>query len=261
MTPALSADDLINELSKVIDLTFAREAIRSYIEMQQRFWAGDWKPAELDAGRLCEAVSRAIFQLDTGTVTHSNLPGTICDQLSSKKISHQLSDKDRSHICKAIGVVYKFRSDRGPVHISPVHTANQIDSMFVLHTGKWILAEFLRLAWNQDRQAIGRVIEELAQVDHSLIHELDGKPMVMSTNVTISEEILVLLFHAQGYRLNRKDIQASVVNRSTSAVNAAIRRLIDSKEVRVASNGDIVMIPTGQNRVMTQIVPKLGETR
>lgn len=261
MTPALSPAELINRLSSIVNLAFARDAILSYVEMQQRFWAGDWKPAELDAGRLCEAVSRALLQLDTGTVTHANLPGAIRDQLLSKKIQHKLDEKDRYHICKAIEVVYKFRSDRGPVHISPVHTANHIDSVFVLHAGKWILAEFLRLAWNQDRQAIGRVIEQLAQLDHSLIHELDGQPMVTAKDVTTAEEILILLFHATGYRMSRKDIHSAVVNRSVTGVNTALRSLGDSKEVRVASNGDIAITPPGQNRVMTHVVPRLSKSK
>jgi hypothetical protein len=255
---SLSPADLIAELSKVVDPSFASDAIKSYVEMQQRFWAGDWKPAELDGGRLCEAVSRAVYQLDTGVVTNSLLPGAICDQLAIKNANHKLGDKDRSHICKAIAAVYKFRSDRGPVHISPTHTANHIDSVFVLHAGKWILAEFLRLAWNQDRDEIARVIEQLAQLDHSLIHELDGVPMVTATGLTTAEEILVLLHHADGYRLSRKDIHTTVKNRTADAVNKAIRKLDQDKEVRVAANGDIAIVPRGQTRVMTKIVPKLN---
>jgi hypothetical protein len=226
--------------------------------MQQRFWAGDWKPAELDAGRLCEAVSRALLQVDLGIISHTDTPGPIRDQLLSKKISHKLNEKDRFHISKAIEVVYKFRSDRGAVHISAVHTANHIDSVFVLHAGKWILAEFLRLVWNQDKEEIARVIEQLAQLDHSLIHELDGKPMVTSKIVTTAEEILILLFHAPGYRLGRSDIHGLVVNRSKAGVNAAIRSLIESKEIRTASNGEVAITPPGQNRVMTQIVPRIN---
>lgn len=258
MKTALLPDDLIAQLSTIVDPAFARDAVQSYVEMQRRFWAGDWKPAELDAGRLCEAVSRALYQLDRGSITHSDLPGAICDQLRSKKVTHNLDPKDRNHACNAIEAVYKLRSDRGVVHISPVHTANQIDSVFVLHAGKWILAEFLRIAWNQDMQVISRVIEHLAQLDHSLIHELDGKPMVTAKDVTTAEEILILLFHAAGYRLSRKEIQDSVVNRSTRGVNAAIQSLAELKEVRFASNGDIALTPPGQSRVMIQIVPKLN---
>jgi hypothetical protein len=147
----LTPDQLTQALSGIVDPTFAQSAIESYIEMQQRFLAGDWGPTELDAGRLCEAVSRALYQMDSGTVTHSQLPQEIRRKLLDEDgvtRSHVLGQKDRLHITKAIDTVYKFRSDRGAVHISPTYTADYMDSMLVVHVGKWILAEFLRLAWN-----------------------------------------------------------------------------------------------------------------
>ena len=56
-----SSNDLITELARSIDPSFADAVVSSYVEMQQRFLAGDWQPAELDGGRLCEAVSRACY--------------------------------------------------------------------------------------------------------------------------------------------------------------------------------------------------------
>lgn len=255
MTP----DELIRQLSSSVDIIFAQEAVQSYIGMQQRFLAGDWKPAELDGGRLCEAVSRAIFQLDTGIVDHSKLPGAIRDYLiEQKNASHHLGYQDRFHIAKAIEVTYKFRSDRGAVHISPVHSANYMDSMLVLHAGKWILAEFLRLAWGQDRNVIGEVISQLVQLDHSLIHELDGKPLVLSTNVSVPEEILLLLNHASGNRLSRKDIGNYASRRSSGAVSNAITNLVGSREIRRTDDGDLVLTPNGQKRLQKHVIPNLA---
>lgn len=77
----ISAAQLVTELSTTVEQAFAMAIVESYVEMQQRFLAGDWKPAELDGGRLCEAVSRALYQIDSGVVTHTDLPGTLCDWL------------------------------------------------------------------------------------------------------------------------------------------------------------------------------------
>src|SRR5437868_4313682 len=106
----LSTKQLTDELAKIVDPSFASAILDSYVEMQQRFFAGDWKPAELDGGRLCEAVSRALYQLDSGVVTHGELPGALCDWLEdfNKKRTHNLTDGDRRHFCKAIRMVYKF---------------------------------------------------------------------------------------------------------------------------------------------------------
>ncbi len=74
----------------VVNPTFAEAAVTAYIEMQQRYLVGDWKPAELDGGRLCEAISRAVLQLDTGRVDHRRLPGKIQDRATSPQASKEV---------------------------------------------------------------------------------------------------------------------------------------------------------------------------
>src|SRR4051794_20366235 len=101
---------LAEELSAVIDPAFARAAVDAYVETEQRFLAGDWQPAELDGGRLCEAAARTLLQLDTGTVSHSELPRAAQVILLDKNRPHALGEKDRQHITKVIDLVYKFRS-------------------------------------------------------------------------------------------------------------------------------------------------------
>jgi len=150
--------------------------------MQQRFLAGDWKPAELDGGRLCEAVSRALYQLDSGVITHSELPGTLGDWLEdfNKKRSHALAEGDRRHFCKAIRLAYKFRSDRGPVHISPIYTANYMDSMLILHVGNGCSpSSYVSLGPLTNKSS--PIQSPDCQLQHTLIHELDGKPLVLAS--------------------------------------------------------------------------------
>ncbi len=158
----LSAKQLATELAKIVDPSFASSIVDSYTEMQQRFYAGDWQPSELDGGRLCEAVARACYQLDSGTVTHSQLPKELCEKLEDEANlrPHTLYAKARRHISRAIMLVYKFRSDRGSVHISPDYSANEMDSILMVHAGKWIFAEFLRLAWNKDRKVIASAVTQ-----------------------------------------------------------------------------------------------------
>ena len=134
--------------------------------------AGDWQPTELDGGRLCEAISRGLLQIDTGRIDHYKLPGKVREDILNNNLPHKVSSKDRYHLAKVIEVVYGFRSDRGAVHISSDYTANYMDSMLVIHTSKWIFAEFLRLAWNQDRKIIAETIAQIVQLEHSVIHEL-----------------------------------------------------------------------------------------
>ncbi len=257
---SVSKVQLAAELATVVDSAFAQAIVDGYVEMQQRFLAGDWKPAELNGGRLCEAVSRALYQLDSGAITHSDLPGALCDLLEdfNKKRTHKLAEGDRRHFCKAIRLLYKLRSDRGAVHISPVYTANYMDSMLVLHVGKWMFAEFLRLAWTADKQMIADTIAQLVQLQHTLIHELDGQPLVLACGIPASDEILLLLNHAAGNRLSRAAIREYARLQKTGTLNAAITKLIAGRQIRPAENADLVLTPRGQQRVMNEIIPRYG---
>jgi hypothetical protein len=255
----LSSKQLVAELEKIVDPAFASAIVESYVEMEQRFFAGDWQPAELDGGRLCEAISRALYQLDCGYVMHTDLPGKICDFLEdfNNKRTHNLAENDRRHFCKAIRLVYKFRSDRGAVHISPDYTANEMDSVLMLHAAKWMFAEFLRLAWNKDRKIIGETIADIVQLEHPVIHEVDGTPLVLDHNVTGPEEVLMLLSHADGHRLQKEELTRQAKN-NTSSLGVAISRLTKTNEIRTTGTpGELAITPKGQKRVIENIIPKL----
>lgn len=246
----LTPKQLKVELAAIVDPAFAEAIIDSYVEMQQRFLAGDWQPSELDGGRLCEAVARAVYQMNSGIITHSQLPGAICEKLEDEKNQHKhtLAHSDRLHICKAISLVYKFRSSRGSVHISPVYSADFMDSMLMVHDGKWILAEFLRLAWTKDKTLISRPSRRSSNWNFSLIHELEGVPLVLDEKVSAPVEILLLLNHADGHKITRDQVTAQCKNNTAAAVSTAITRLMKANDIRsTPTAGEIALTPKGRS--------------
>lgn len=249
---------IIDQLSMVVDASLAQAAVESYVDMQKRFLAGDWGPSELNGGKLSEAVSRCLLQLDSGRIDHRKLPGKVREDLLNKSLAHALKFVDRLHIAKVIDVVYKFRSDRGAVHISTTYTANFMDSMLVLHSGKWMLAELLRLALKKDRETVGEIIEQLVQLEHSLIHELDGKPLVLAKKISAPYEVLVLLNHASGNQLTRSQLREYATGQSAQNVNVAISRLLSDKDIRAVDENTVALTPKGQQRVLTEIMPALN---
>ncbi|MBD2412766.1 hypothetical protein FACHB389_07135 [Nostoc calcicola FACHB-389] len=251
-----TSEQLIRELAKIVDSHFANAVVECYVEMQQRFLAGDWQPTELDGGRFCEAISRCLLQMDTGKIDHRKLPGEIRKNLLDNSIPHKLGLKDRYHLAKVIEIVYGFRSDRGAVHISTKYTANYMDSMLVLHASKWIFAEFLRLVWNQDRKVVAETIAQIVQLEHSIIHELDGKPLVLARDISATDEVLLLLYHAANNRLSRAELREQAVGQNPQNVSVAISRLIKNKDIRSVAEDEVVLTPNGQKRILEQVLPK-----
>jgi hypothetical protein len=256
----LTVPELIAELSTIVDPDLARIAVESYVQMQNRFLVGDWKPSELDGGALCEAVSRCLFQLDTGRISHKKSVAEVRSFLLDEKgvNPHRILPKDRKHICNAIQVAYKFRSDRGVAHISKEYDANLMDSMLIVHLGKWVLAEFLRLAWNKDRNVIAEVISRLVQIEHALIHELDGVPLVLATHLTAQEEILMLINHAPANRLPRAALKDQAPSLSPQQISGALSIMTDKRQIRPTTDGEIALTPFGSKRILEEIVPKIN---
>jgi hypothetical protein len=254
MTP----DQLKGDLAKIIDPALATVLVDSYREMQQRYYAGDWDPTEFDGGQCCEAVVRALYEVDTGASTTLSV-GDICSQLrkASPPPTHRLTQKDREHFCRILQSIYNFRNDRGIAHITltPDHDANLMDATLIVQTVKWLYCEFFRLARNLDRTKVVQVIEAMIQLEHPLIHELDGRPMVMSTKLSVGEEALLLLNHSPGGQLSKDQLRAGIPAKPT-AVNMAVMRLMDSRFTRLADNGDVAITPLGQRRVREEILPK-----
>lgn len=256
----ITPEQLQQDLSAVIDPALAKQLVESYTQMRQRYYAGDWQPSELNGGgQFCEAMARALYQVDTGIVDHSHLPNDIVNQLKSRTppAPHRLDYKDRDHFCRVLQTTYKFRSDRGVAHVSSTYTANHLDATLIIATVKWMFAEFLRLAWKRDRSEVVAIIEAIIQLEHPLIHEHESKPLILSNLLSTPEEVLVLLQHAMSGSLTRSELKEAINYKDQSTVNKAITRLIAEKEVRLSNGGEVVITPLGQKRVHEEILPKL----
>lgn len=256
----ITSEQLKQDIAAFIDPSLASQLVDSYTHMQQRFYAGDWKPSELHGGQFCEAVARALYQFDTGIIEHE-LPGKICDLLLDRgtklSVHHHIDSKHRNHFCRVLQTIYKLRSDRGVAHISGLFNANQLDAMLIVSSVKWLFGEFLLLTWKKDRSEVISIIETLVQFEHPLIHDLDGEPLILSNDLSAAEEVLVHLQHSQSGRLTRNELK-QFIKKDQSTVGRAISRLSSSKEVRISKSGDVVITPLGQARARENIIPKLS---
>jgi len=252
----MTSERLKQELSTIVAPFLAGQLVSSYTEMMQRFYAGDWKPSELDGGQFGEAVGRAVYQVDTGIYTDRLLVNDLLKELRSNSISHSLTWKDRSLFCQILQATYGFRNNRGVAHISPTYTANHLDAMLVVANVKWMFAEFLRLAWKKDRSEIAVTIESIIQLEHPLIHELDGQPLLLTTSLSGAEEILVLLQHSLDGSRPKIELKQAI-RKDASTFSRAMSRLTDERKVRLNTTGNVVITPLGRKQVYEDILPKL----
>lgn len=215
---------LLSQLVPPLDAQLAQQLVDEFISQEKRFIQRDWEPSTLDGGQFCEILARIVYHIDSGNL-NPNRDVDHCLQYVEDKDGqnkHRIQPrKDALHMAKVIRTVYKFRSDRGAVHISPTYKANQMDSKLVLEGVRWLFSETLRLWWSKDREQVASAVRELLQFDVPAVGKFENIVMVQRTDLPASDEILVLLHYAGEQGFSRRQLGQYVMHpapRITEAV-------------------------------------------
>ena len=257
----INKDSLLKQVSPPLNIDLTKQLLDEFISLDKRFVLRDWEPATLDGGQFAEAAARIIYHQDSGNLSQRRPVNKCLNYVEDEKNqnSHNFPERKASlHLCKVVRTIYKFRSDRGAVHIDPDYSANHIDSKLVIENAKWVLSELLRIFWTGDRKIVASTIRYLAEYDIPAIAEYDGTFLLQRTDCTTEEEILIILYHAGESGLNRKQLGLSV-RKDAAGISRAIKQLASNKrrEIYLLSNKQYRLTDIGIRRVLKDLSEKL----
>ena len=219
---------LVNSLSPPLDALLATQLVDEFVSMEQRFIQRDWGVAELDGGQFCEALGRLLYEADSRNLSHTKSFSDCVDYIFKDQVKHTISPRhDAIHICKSLQLVYKFRSQRGAVHITPNYSPNHMDAKLVIEVVRWCMSECLRVLGQGDRESIAKMIRELLQFDVPVIGVYEDKLQVQRTDLPVQDEVIMLLHFSGEEGMSRRDVgqycmgSAPSVTRSLQALCAA----------------------------------------
>lgn len=198
---------LVAQLAPPLDLQLAQDLVDEFISQEKRFIQRDWEPSQLDGGQFCEVLARVVYHQDSGTINRGKEFKECLQYLQDEKNPHTIKPRRHAlHIAKVLGTIWKFRSERGAIHISPDYEANHMDSRFLLEGVRWCFAETLRIFWTRDQERVASAIRELLQFDVPAIGKFEDVLLVQRTDLSASEEILLLLHYAGEAGFTRKEL-------------------------------------------------------
>jgi hypothetical protein len=250
---------LIAELSPPMDATLADQLVEEFASQEKRYIQSDWGPSQLDGGQFCEILSRIVYHLDSGVLAPSKDFNDACKYIENDSVSHAISPRGTAlHIVRVMRTVYKFRSQRGAVHISPTYTPNHMDSRLVIENVRWLFNETVRLYWNGDRESAAKAIRETIRFEVPCVAKYDDRLLVQRTDLSAEEEILLLLFHAGEAGLSRGQLGQSAL-RSPSVISRALANLTSpsARQIIKLKNGNLRLTDPGIKRVREQLSDKL----
>src|SRR5665213_898351 len=170
---------LVNQFSPPADSVIAGQMVDEFVSLESRFIQRDWGPAELDGGQFCEALARIVYHLDSGNLNRTKGVDECVQYIENSQVPHSIVPRhDALHLCKVLQLVYKFRSQRGAVHITPSYSPNHMDSRLIIENVRWSFAELLRVISHPDREAIAKTIRELLRFDVPAIGKFEDSIIV-----------------------------------------------------------------------------------
>ena len=250
---------LIAAIAPPVDTLLATQLVDEFVSIERRFIQRDWEPAELDGGQFAEVLARVLYHQDSGNLNARRGFAECCEYVCDDQSRHAIQPRhDALHIVKVLQTIYKFRSQRGAVHISPSYGPNHMDTKFVVEAVRWCMNETLRIFWTGDRDAVARAIRELLQFDVPCVGRFEEVIMVQRTDLTAEEEILILLHYAGEEGFTRREIGVHA-RAPHQRVGETLKRLESAavREIVTLTNGSIRLTDLGAKRVRERLADKL----
>lgn len=254
-----STQTIISGICPPSDPSLADELLREFISMEHRFVLRDWEPAELDGGQFAEIMGRMIYHLDSGNLNLRKEFEDCLSYIENNTVTHNIIPRsDAKHLMYVLKTVYKFRSQRGSVHISPTYKPNHMDSKYSIEAVRWCFNEYLRLNWTGDKEELAKAIRELLRFDVPCIGIFDSKVIVQRTDLTPEDEVILLLHHAGEEGYSRSSLLA-YSKLSSQKLTPILARLTGSNQRKVLtkSNGYYVLTDLGSKYLRENLGEKL----
>jgi hypothetical protein len=258
--PLVDKATLVAQLAPPLDPDLTTALVEEFISLERRFIQRDWEPAQLDGGQFCEILARILYHKDSGNLSPGKKSEDCTTYIENDQVPHAMTPRhDAIHLVKVIKTTYKFRSQRGGVHISPSYKPNHMDSKVIIEMVRWCFAETLRIFWSgSDREQVAKAIRELLTFDVPCIGRFEEVIMVQRTDLTAEEEILVLLHYAGEQGFSRTEVGKYAMVKAP-AVTTALQKLT-SPEVRQVvplQSGKYRLTDLGSKRIREKLPDKL----
>jgi len=109
---------IIARLAPPCDFALAEQLLDEFVSMERRFIQRDWEPAELDGGQFAEILARVLYIMDSGNENRAKPFDECAKYIDNEGVAHAITPRqDALLLIKMLRVIYKFRSQRGAVHI------------------------------------------------------------------------------------------------------------------------------------------------
>ncbi|MHC8308330.1 hypothetical protein ACYZUC_01770 [Pseudomonas sp. GT1P32] len=218
----------------------------SYKEIERNYQLANWKTSELDAGHFVETALRIIEQKLLGTHTPLSTSFGSFSQNTLAKFENALGHESyRILVPRTLYSVYCIRNKRGVGHIGEI-SPNQLDATYILHSTKWVLAEFVRLASSLSPDEANTLIHQVIERKVDTIWD-DGETfMILKTKIRAQDKILLVLYKKDN--LADLEVQKTIEYKNTSTFRKILTTLKKERLIDYTLDKRCKLSPLGSKR-------------
>lgn len=256
----VARSQLIEMLCPPIAVKLCEMLVDEFVSAERRYIQRDWEPAQLDGGQFAEVAARIYYNADADANTVSKNFDECLKYVENDQVNHKVQPRQNClHVARVLRTIYKFRSQRGAVHISVNYAPNHMDSKYVIESLRWVMSETLRIFGTGNRDTIAKYIRELLQFDVPAIGKFGDKILVQRTDLTAEEEILLILHYGGDSGLSRSEI-GKAAEVSPPSITRALQKLVSSQSRQVVqlANQKYRLTDLGSKRVRDSLSAKLS---
>jgi len=216
---------LESALSGLVPGQLAHDLVESYIEMRRDVATGTLGRSA--PGKFVETVVQSLEQLETGSFESHP---AVDQYLKGVESRTAVLDEDlRIAVARVARGMYTLRNKRNIAHKGTVDP-NLGDLRYLLAGAQWIMSEFLRRASNVSMQEATRLIDMIQTPVGAAVEDFGTHKLVLR-DLTIRDELLVLLHATHPQRTPVADLLKSTARRAPTSVRKVLRQMWDDKLV------------------------------
>lgn len=214
------------------------ELLRHHQKMKFHLKNGDFEASGVHVGKFCENVANILRELYLGGVVSNPEVGTVVDQVTSQDHAGDL-EAMKLTIPRFLRATYEIRNRRN-VHVNLDLPVSHSDTQTAVRMCTWMLAELIRIYGLPDDideikdgisdeqeervEEVSEEIEGLASINNPLVEEHRGKILVNSTDLSMTDELLVILYFAER-EVEAGKLAESLPNQNSGTVKSRLGNL------------------------------------
>jgi hypothetical protein len=248
MVPSRAFSQLPQQLADDLQKAFA--------EIVKNFAEGRWEPAELNGGKLCEAVYTVCQGIATGSMPPAAAkPKDMVGACRALEKQTSALRSVRIQVPRMLVALYEIRNSRNVGHVGGEVDPNHMDALCVLQMSKWIVAELIRILHQMPIDDAANLVEALVEREVPLVWKVGSKRRVLDSKMSMPNKTLLLLHGCAG-AVDEADVFDWVEHSNASVYRRdVLRRAHKAKLLEYEDSAKTVMIsPLGVKHVEEQLL-------